>query len=82
MQEAKEHYFQHQDNITYCDNKYDALDSSDALLLITEWKEFRSPDFERMNTLLKQSVIFDGRNQYDKGVLKKYGYEYYQIGVK
>ncbi len=82
MQEAREHYFKNQDNITYCENKYEVLDSSDALVLITEWKEFRSPDFERMATLLKESVIFDGRNQYDKAMLKKYGYEYYQIGVK
>lgn len=82
MQEAQTHYFKNQGNITYCENKYEALDSSDALVLITEWKEFRSPDFERMSTLLKQSVIFDGRNQYDKAMLNKYGYEYYQIGVK
>ena len=82
MQEAQTHYFKNQDNITYCENKYEALDSSDALVLITEWKEFRSPDFERMSTLLNQSVIFDGRNQYDKAMLNKYGYEYYQIGVK
>ncbi|MEE2700039.1 MAG: UDP-glucose/GDP-mannose dehydrogenase family protein [Bacteroidota bacterium] len=82
MQEAKEHYFKDQDNITYCENKYKALDSTDALILITEWKEFRSPDFERMSTLLNQSIIFDGRNQYDKAMLNKDGYEYYQIGVK
>lgn len=82
MQEAQTHYFKNQENISYCDNKYEVLDSSDALVLITEWKEFRSPDFEKMSTLLKQSVIFDGRNQYDKAMLNKYGYEYYQIGVK
>ncbi len=82
MQEAQTHYFKNQQNISYCENKYEALDSSDALVLITEWKEFRSPDFKRMSTLLKQRIIFDGRNQYDKAMLKKYGYEYYQIGVK
>jgi UDPglucose 6-dehydrogenase len=82
MEEAQTHYFKNQENISYCENKYEALDSSDALVLITEWKEFRSPDFERMSTLLKQRIIFDGRNQYDKAMLNKYGYEYYQIGVK
>ncbi len=82
MQEAQTHYFKNQQNISYCENKYEALDSSDALVLITEWKEFRSPDFKRMSTLLKQRIIFDGRNQYDNAMLKKYGYEYYQIGVK
>ena len=82
MQEAEEHYFINQSNISYCNDKYEAVDGADALVLITEWKEFRSPDFERISALLNQSVIFDGRNQYDKTMLKKYGYEYYQIGVK
>ena len=82
MKEAKEHYFKNEHNISYCENKYKAIDGADALILITEWKEFRSPDFTRIRTLLNQSVIFDGRNQYDKEMLKKYGYEYYQIGVK
>ena len=82
MKEAENHYFKKQSNISYCKDKYEALDGADALVLITEWKEFRSPDFDRISSLLKQSVIFDGRNQYDKNMLKKYGYEYYQIGVK
>ena len=82
MQEAKEHYFKNESNIFYCENKYEALDGADALILITEWKEFRSPDFEKISRLLNQSIIFDGRNQYDKDMLKKYNYEYYQIGVK
>jgi len=82
MKEAKEHYFKNEHNISYCENKYKAIDGADALILITEWKEFRSPDFTRISSLLNQSIIFDGRNQYDKKMLKKYGYEYYQIGVK
>ena len=82
MKEAENHYFKKQSNISYCKDKYEALDGADALVLITEWKEFRSPDFDRISSLLNQSVIFDGRNQYDKNMLKKYGYEYYQIGVK
>ena len=82
MKEAENHYFKKQSNISYCKDKYEALDGADALVLITEWKEFRSPDFDRVSSLLNQSIIFDGRNQYDKNMLKKYGYEYYQIGVK
>jgi UDPglucose 6-dehydrogenase len=82
MKEAEEHYFKNEPKISYCENKYKAIDGADALILITEWKEFRSPDFTRISALLNQSVIFDGRNQYDKNMLKKYGYEYYQIGVK
>jgi UDPglucose 6-dehydrogenase len=68
--------------VRYTENKYDALNGADALLLITEWKEFRSPDFERMAALLKQPLIFDGRNQYDNNALKKIGFTYYQIGVQ
>ena len=82
MKEAEEHYFKNEPKISYCENKYKAIDGADALILITEWKEFRSPDFTRISALLNQSVIFDGRNQYDKQMLKEYGYEYYQIGVK
>jgi len=82
MKEAENHYFKNQSNISYCKDKYEALDGADALVLITEWKEFRSPDFDKITTLLNQCIIFDGRNQYDKDMLKKYGYEYYQIGVK
>ena len=82
MKQAENHYFKNQSNILYYKDKYEALDGADAVVLITEWKEFRSPDFTRISTLLNQSVIFDGRNQYDKQMLKEYGYEYYQIGVK
>ena len=82
MKEAENHYFRNQSNILYCKDKYEALDGADAVVLITEWKEFRSPDFSRISALLNQCIIFDGRNQYDKDMLKKYGYEYYQIGVK
>ena len=50
--------------------------------MLTEWKEFRQPDFEEIVKLLKNPVIFDGRNQYDKDRLAKLGIEYYQIGVR
>lgn len=80
--EAKEYYLKGNDNITYCDNKYEALNGADALILITEWKEFRSPDFYEIKRLLKEPVIFDGRNQYDAKRVREYGIDYYQIGVK
>ncbi len=67
--------------VEYKDSKYDVLDGADAAVLITEWKEFRSPDFEEMKKRLKTAVIFDGRNQYNKDKLKEFGFEYYQIGV-
>lgn len=53
----------------------------DALILITEWKEFRSPNFERMIECLKTPVIFDGRNQYNAEEMRGLGNKYYQIGV-
>ena len=65
INEAKEHYLKGVQNITYVASKYDVLKDSDALVLLTEWKEFRSPDFEEMKTQLKTPVIFDGRNQYN-----------------
>jgi UDPglucose 6-dehydrogenase len=67
--------------IEYVNSKYDALNGADAAVLITEWKEFRSPDFDEMKKRLKNPVIFDGRNQYNKEKLKEFGFEYYQIGV-
>ena len=79
--EAKECYHKGNENITYCDNKYEALQEADALILITEWKEFRSPDFYEIKRLLKESVIFDGRNQYNEKRVKEYGIDYIQIGV-
>ena len=80
--EAEEFYLKGNKNITYADNKYEALKDADALILITEWKEFRSPDFYEIKRLLKEPVIFDGRNQYDALRVNEYGLEYYQIGVR
>lgn len=82
VREAKECYLKGNENITYCDSKYEALNGANALILITEWKEFRSPDFYEIKRLLKEPVIFDGRNQYDAQRVKEYGIDYYQIGVK
>ncbi len=80
--EAKEFYLKDNHNVEYADSKYDTLDSSEALILLTEWKEFRSPDFQEIAKRLKSSIIFDGRNQYSAKRLKAQGFEYVQIGVK
>ena len=80
MEIAKKYYFKDNKNLEYAENKYDALKNVDALLLITEWKEFRSPDFEEMAEIMSRKIIFDGRNQYNKEILKEMGFEYYQIG--
>ena len=78
IEEAK---FYFQDKITYAKNSYEALTNCDCMLLLTEWNEFRRPDFDKIKTLLKSPVIFDGRNQYNAERLKEKGFEYYQIGV-
>ena len=80
INEAKEHYLKGVQNITYANSKYDVLKDSDALVLLTEWKEFRSPDFDEIKSLLKSLIIFDGRNQYNSFNLEAKGFEYYQIG--
>ncbi len=68
------------DKITYAKSSYDALTDADALLLLTEWNEFRRPDFDRMKDLLKTPIIFDGRNQYNSTRLIQRGFEYTCIG--
>jgi len=81
IEEAKSIYLKDMADISYVESKYEALKGADALVLVTEWKEFRQPDFEEIVKLLKHPMIFDGRNQYDKKRLEKYGIEYHQIGV-
>ncbi|MFB3845518.1 MAG: UDP-glucose/GDP-mannose dehydrogenase family protein [Candidatus Cloacimonadaceae bacterium] len=66
--------------LSFAANQYDALQNADALLLITEWHQFRHPDFDKIKALLKTPVIFDGRNQYDPVQLREQGFEYYGIG--
>ena len=66
------------DKISYSENSYDALKDADALILVTEWNEFRNPDFDLMKKMMKNAVIFDGRNQYKN--VNNLGFEYYQIG--
>ena len=82
IREAKVCYLKDNEKISYVESKYEALKGADALILITEWKEFRQPDFGEIAKLLKEPVIFDGRNQYDRKRLAKSGFEYYQIGVQ
>ena len=69
-------------DINYFNSKYDALENSDAVILVTEWKEFRSPDFNRMLKLMKGNVFIDGRNQFNKEHMHSKGFNYLQIGVK
>ena len=78
--DSAEFYFK--DNIVYAKSSYDALEGADAMLLLTEWNEFRRPDFERIKSLLKTPVIFDGRNQYNGKRLLEAGFEYYCVGRK
>ena len=80
INEAKRHYLKGVQNITFVTSKYEVLIDSDALVLLTEWKEFRSPDFEEIKSQLKTPVIFDGRNQYIAYDLENKGLEYYRIG--
>jgi UDPglucose 6-dehydrogenase len=66
--------------LTLSSGDYDAVQGADALLIATEWQEFRSPDFDRLKSLLKQPRIFDGRNLYDPSLVARMGLEYYAIG--
>jgi UDPglucose 6-dehydrogenase len=75
---AARHFFG--DRITYHRVNYEALTNADALLVVTEWAEFRRPDFERIKQLLRTPVIFDGRNIYDPQVMQDLGFTYYSIG--
>lgn len=81
VKEAQTCYLKDNDKVTYVTSKYTALNDADAMILVTEWKEFRSPDMDEIKKRLKNPIIFDGRNQYDAKDLKKQGFEYYQIGV-
>ncbi|SDP79424.1 UDPglucose 6-dehydrogenase [Rhodoferax sp. OV413] len=77
--EAK-HCFPNEPRITYADSQSAALDNADALVIVTEWKEFRSPDFDTLKAKLKHPLIFDGRNMYDPKVVRAMGIEYLAIG--
>jgi UDPglucose 6-dehydrogenase len=68
------------ERLTYCDRPYGALEQADALVIVTEWNEFRNPDFEVMARLMRQKVIFDGRNLYDPARMAALGFTYHGIG--
>ncbi len=80
MKESEKYYLKNTKNITYYNSKYETLVNADAMILLTEWKEFRSPDFEELKVQMKNPIIFDGRNQYSNLKLEKKGFEYFQIG--
>jgi UDPglucose 6-dehydrogenase len=68
------------ERIVFCSDAYEAVSGADALVIATEWKEFRSPDFDRLKQLLKAPLIFDGRNIYDPALMQRLGFEYFAIG--
>ena len=82
MANVREHYRSHPQagRIVYCDRPYGAVEGADGLAVVTEWQEFRNPDFEVVRRLLRQPVIFDGRNLYEPKVMEQFGFTYYGIG--
>ena len=66
--------------IQYFNTPYEAAENADAIFIATEWPEFRAPDFDRLSSILKEKVIFDGRNLYDLNLMKELGYAYYSVG--
>jgi UDPglucose 6-dehydrogenase len=68
------------DKVTYAENQYDALEKADALIIATEWNEFRTPNFLKIVTTLKNKVIFDGRNLFDIAAIRELGFYYESIG--
>jgi UDPglucose 6-dehydrogenase len=68
------------DKIVYAEHAYDAIDGADALVIATEWLEFRNPDFEKMKTLLRHPIVIDGRNLYDPAKMRDLGFTYLSIG--
>ncbi|MCB5260059.1 MAG: UDP-glucose/GDP-mannose dehydrogenase family protein [Candidatus Cloacimonetes bacterium] len=79
MNEAKR-IFGADPKITLCNDEYEALDNANGMLLLTEWRQFRYPDFNRIKKHLKEAVIFDGRNQYNPKTLREMGFSYYAVG--
>ena len=78
--EEARHLYADNESVSFCADLYQASEGADALVLVTEWKTFRSPDFARLKDQLGDSVIFDGRNIYDPAALEKLGFKYYGIG--
>jgi UDPglucose 6-dehydrogenase len=70
------------DSITYAEDEYDAVEGADALMIMTEWPIFRTPDFDQLDSSLKNKVIFDGRNLYELNQMEQLGYTYFSVGRK
>jgi UDPglucose 6-dehydrogenase len=68
------------DRIRFCETQYECLEGVDALVIATEWNEFRTPDFDKMLSLMKDPVVFDGRNVFDVAQMEKKGFYYESIG--
>jgi UDPglucose 6-dehydrogenase len=68
------------DKIDFAEGQYDALENADALIIATEWSEFRTPEFEKISSMLKNKVVFDGRNVYDRAQMKELGFFYESVG--
>ena len=79
MEEAKHHFG---DTITYCPDQYETLIDADGLAVLTEWSEFRIPNFNIIKRLMNGSVIFDGRNIFEKEEITDLGFDYYCIGIR
>jgi len=77
LSEARAHFGE---SVTYHRTNYEALEGADGLCIVTEWNEFRRPDFQRMKRLMKTPIIFDGRNLYEPETMRELGFEYYPIG--
>jgi UDPglucose 6-dehydrogenase len=77
MQTSQAHFG---DTVTFCSDYYDALDGADGLVVMTDWQQFRNPDFERIARTLNRPVLFDGRNLYDPAYVKEMGLEYHCLG--
>jgi UDPglucose 6-dehydrogenase len=69
-----------ENRIALCEKSYDALIGADALAIVTEWNEFREPDFDKMRTLLRAPIVFDGRNLYSPEHMRALGFTYFSIG--
>ena len=67
-------------SVEYCDNMYEALNDSDVLVIITEWNQFRNPDFDKLKSFLKSPLVIDLRNIYDPEKMKKLGFQYICVG--
>lgn len=75
-------YYRGNNSIVFAGNMYECLDKADALAIVTEWNIFRTPDFEKIKSLLNNPVIFDGRNLFEPALVKENGLQYFPVGRK